>query len=236
MPAIPNRRPSAPANPALQSLPQRLAGLFSMVATPLKHHTVGQVVACGRCGVGFRMKIANQKWCSAQCRDAQYAEGRPPNKYPKAATCEHCKATYTASVSTQRWCSPNCRKAYHVARKPLPIAGKVIHRDRYPRGRYVYGWYKDDDELPFYIGKGVYARAWERHVNSSKISAACQDIRRECKNFRVVVYKDNLTAAGALLVETLLIDVFRSLGACLTNNRVPIKRRIKSVLELQQCR
>lgn len=84
-------------------------------------------------------------------------------------------------------------------------------------GAYVYGWYRQGEALPFYIGKGKNGRAW----------------RRGCPpNTEIRIYRDRLTDEGAFLVESVLINVFKTLGAPLVNQKAGIIRAEKPPLKL----
>jgi hypothetical protein len=106
-------------------------------------------------------------------------------------------------------------------------------RRSFPRGRYVYAWFSDTDPLPFYIGKGVDGRAWERHQDADGRAMWCQTVRSTAKGFRAEVIRDNLTNEGALLVEAVLIAFTQLLGALLTNQVGGMSRQEQPPLELE---
>lgn len=60
--------------------------------------------------------------------------------------------------------------------------------------------------------------------------APCQQERTE--STRVVICRDNLTREGALLVESVLENLFRSMGAILTNQSETLKRQEQLPLTL----
>ena len=96
--------------------------------------------------------------------------------------------------------------------------------DKEPRGRYVYAWFNDDSPFPFYVGKGVGGRGWMRHMHKGQ-SALCNKIRSASCGFRVYVVRDNMTNEGAMLLESALIDLFSSLGACQGNQVSSLRRQ-----------
>jgi hypothetical protein len=88
-----------------------------------------------------------------------------------------------------------------LCRQQAKLAKKI------PEGYYVYGWYRAQEFLPFYIGKGVRHRAWRNaDVNTIRI------------------FRDQLTEEGALLIESVLIDLFMSMGAKLINQARGMRR------------
>lgn len=84
-------------------------------------------------------------------------------------------------------------------------------------GSYVYGWYYSGAILPFYIGKGKELRGW-RKSNAATIR----------------IYRDNLTDEGAKLVEAVLIDLFKSMGATLTNKVSGMNRQEVLPIEIEK--
>jgi excisionase family DNA binding protein len=91
-------------------------------------------------------------------------------------------------------------------------------------------------ELPFYVGQGVGSRAWDKHTVSNWEYAAGEQ-KAFCEHFRtnetkVIIYRDNLTPEGSLLVESVLKNVFQSLDANLTNQAECMKRQERPPLEL----
>jgi hypothetical protein len=101
-----------------------------------------------------------------------------------------------------------------------------------PVGRYVYAWFKGDDALPFYVGRGVDFRAWARHNRSTNCdsggkseAAWCQTVRASAERFRVVIVRENLTEEGAILLESSLIAFVGICGGILTNQIEGTKRQ-----------
>jgi hypothetical protein len=94
----------------------------------------------------------------------------------------------------------------------------------YPSGHYVYGWYDNQSDLPFYVGQGYWNRAWSDHGD-----AWCE--RYRSKRTRVVIYRWDLTKEGALLGESILTNLFKGLGASLTNAAETMKRKEVPPLE-----
>lgn len=93
-----------------------------------------------------------------------------------------------------------------------------------PRGRYVYAWFNDESPFPFYVGKGVGGRAWQRHMLKGQ-TAMCNKIRSSSRGFWVHVVRDGLTNEGAMLLESALIELFSSLGGCTANQVSPLRRQ-----------
>jgi hypothetical protein len=94
-------------------------------------------------------------------------------------------------------------------------------RNSLPNGYYVYAWFKDDSDVPFYVGKGTGRRAWDIHVLGNRYGratpASCQMIRMSCSNFRVRVLRDELTSYEAGLVESVIIDLLTRMGVVFSN-------------------
>jgi hypothetical protein len=91
-----------------------------------------------------------------------------------------------------------------------------------PRGRYVYAWYKNGEQFPFYVGKGTCGRAWAPHLTGKKL-AACERMRQTAQDFKVEIIRDDLSAAETKLVESVLIDFLVARGVLLWNS--PQRRR-----------
>lgn len=96
--------------------------------------------------------------------------------------------------------------------------------EKQPRGRYVYAWFNDESPFPFYVGKGVGDRAWQRHLVSGA-SAECQRIRSSSTGFWCHIVRDGLTNEGAMLLESALISFFNALGKCEGNQVSPLRRQ-----------
>lgn len=144
---------------------------------------------CERCSRPFKRRDPRVKLCLI-CREG----GVPKRKNKKAGEgneyrriCEMCGIDFMAAFN--RFKCKNCKKI------------------RKPRGSYVYGWY-DGEEL-FYVGMGHGDRAFVCHKNDG-MYAPCELRRRKAgKNFRVDIIRDNMTAAGAVLVESVLINFLK---------------------------
>jgi hypothetical protein len=104
------------------------------------------------------------------------------------------------------------------------------------KGRYVYAWFNEKSILPFYIGKGIASRGWQRHACTGGRAAFCNQLRNDSKVFHVHVVRDNLTNEGAMLLESSLINLFTFLGGCEGNLVTSLKRQEKPPLELEQLR
>lgn len=182
---------------------------------------------CSRCKKNFAAKQANHIYCSTICRTAVYLEEceknwKPP-KYPKQATCSYCKEQFISTSPKNIYCSDDCRGAVARAKGKFSYSkSDLVDGDPVLgiRGHYVYGWYspKDPSHLPFYIGMGTGIRGWIRHPGQN-----CGKYRNE--KTKVVVFRSNLTIEGAMLLEAVLIDLFKSMGADLTNVAEPMRRR-----------
>lgn len=123
--------------------------------------------------------------------------GLPNIRY---SLCTVCGGRFV-KIKNERTCPRSrCKLAVTVA--SVSKTGAV--------GYYVYGWYREGDVLPFYIGKGHGERAWRFGRKYGPI-----DVR---------VYRDGMTENEAYLVESVLIDVMRIAGAPLINVK-PGRRR-----------
>jgi len=132
--------------------------------------------------------------------------GRDPNyhfKYPDGK-CEIC-----GKIFHRTW--PKARRCKSCIR----LNNKKIEQHTIV-GYYVYGWYHLGESLPFYIGKGKGLRGY-----------------RNSKVPKIRIYRDNLTSEGALLVESVLIDLFKELGADLMNKNNGMSRQEKNPLEMK---
>jgi hypothetical protein len=87
-----------------------------------------------------------------------------------------------------------------------------------PSDYYVYAWYKDNEVLPFYIGRGMGNRAWETHKTNGGRSF-CEKIRKSVKDFKVSIIRDRLTKNGAILCEQVLTKLIQDSGAFLLTNQ-----------------
>jgi hypothetical protein len=82
---------------------------------------------------------------------------------------------------------------------------------------YVYGWYKPNEKLPFYIGRGKHNRAYSQHLVKNKTLAECQKVWNTIPNCRVELIKSDITFYEAIVLESTLIQQYNKLGARLTN-------------------
>jgi hypothetical protein len=118
----------------------------------------------------------------------------------------------------------------------------IFMRNNNPKGNYVYAWFKDDEPIPFYIGRGVDDRQWREHFEQrnyqrcgKRISAECEKIRKQASKFTPKVVCDNLTDQGAKLLETVLINFLsETCGFRLANRTIPsIAHRNQETLPLE---
>jgi hypothetical protein len=168
------------------------------------------VVECVVCNRPFIKKQPHQKYCHWQCQAAR-KQGR-----------EFARRQLVAS-SADGWLIDGDGER----EKPGKHCPKKI-----PTGRYVYAWFNDESDLPFYVGKGVDDRAWRRHVDQDGRSMWCQQVRVTSSCFRVEVIRDNLTNEGAMLVEASLIAFVRFCGGLLANQAEPLSRQERPPVEL----
>lgn len=190
---------------------------------------IGVERVCPGCNNVFIVKSGQHKYCTLDCYK-QFSPKFPRRrkKYPISRNCKTCGIAYPATNETHTYCSVECRKENERKLKADKVLGVS---NKYPRGHYVYGWYQKDDPLPFYIGMGTSGRAWARHIHGNDSSASLCELRRNSET-RIVIYRDKLTSEGALLVESVLISVFRDLGAELVNQVAGLKRQEKQGLEI----
>ena len=168
-----------------------------------------------------------------------------------AADCAVCNRPFIKKHPLHKYCHWQCASAHNkgkefvrrqeVQSRPdghilecqeTSSAGVQASRRKIPRGRYVYAWFNDESELPFYIGKGVDDRAWVRHVHNDGRSQLCQQLRSDSSGFRVEIVRDNLTNEGAMLLESALIAFVSACGAVLANQVDPLSRKECPPLEL----
>lgn len=182
---------------------------------------------CPGCGVDFKPKHGNSVYCRPACRKS---ENKVYAIYSckvrgQIAVCPVCNSEFNRNGSQHVYCSKSCRPSSSINYyKPVEAEPK-------PRGKYVYGWFLEGETLPFYVGLGSGRRAWEIHTLDGGRLATCQSLRTS--STRIVVFRDNLTDEGALLLESVLIDVFRRLGAVLTNQSSGMGRKEKPPLTLE---
>lgn len=204
----------------------------------------GWVKKCGECGVVFFTKWHGTKSCSDQCKYLRQSELR---------NCMYCKEEFRGIG--RKYCNDNCEKKsrrelksqicqtcnspfnHHNLRKycnPTCFPSNIVDTDKPgkfdDRGVYVYGWFDGDSPFPFYVGCGQDKRAWCTHRKSGEV-APCQRMREQVRDFRVVMFRRNLTKEGAALVESVLIDYFGRFGTILTNQVSGLTRKDRPPLE-----
>jgi hypothetical protein len=180
---------------------------------------------CARCGDVFLATFSSEFYCHA-CNASKeigsYSKGSAKARH--TAYCKHCGQESGNRV----FCSSGCRLEHSKTKRVQRvgrISGSFEAGTRGVKGKCVYGWFIKGHELPFYIGKGYGERVLRTHMNGDR-KAPCERVRQAAGgDFVAVVFKDNLTEEGALLAESLLINVFKSMGALLSNVSEPLKRQ-----------
>lgn len=236
MPKIPQTTLTPPQTktPQIRPLAARVTALSgsSGATYPKKPSSVTRAFRgpkpCVTCKKIFTPNSSNHKYCSAKCRVVNFRRKYPRKPPYTAKKCRKCGAEFVPVNNTQVFCCADCRLSWKKPKTP-----KVLDSDRYPKGHYVYGWYSNEDKLPFYIGMGTAGRAVFPHILNGEHTRA-QKIREGSKSFRAVVYRDRLTKEGALLVEGVLIDMFTWMGALLTNNVRSLTRTETLPLEWEE--
>ncbi len=147
-------------------------------------------------------------------------------KQVEVGYCETCCKAFKKTFKGQRFCSEQCSGSCDEE--------GTAYQGRKPVGRYIYAWYRNGENLPFYIGKGIGDRAWRHHDNGDgSAPAACQVIRSSSKRFEVRILRENLTQEGALLCESLLLDFLtEQCGITLANQHGGTQRQERPPLEL----
>lgn len=199
----------------------------SLLKGPFKIH-------CDSCRKEFTSN-RKAKYCSNECRKSgyqkQYKTTYQKTTFPEIE-CAICKSVFQPKQSTHKLCSDQCRVASTlnaIERQRVRRKNEVIQSKR-QWGRYVYGWYFPGEIYPFYVGQGHGDRAWDKHEIDGKDKAFCERIRTSTT--KVVIYRNNLTLEGALLVESVIINLFRELGVVLANQSEPMKRKEVPPLEI----
>lgn len=178
---------------------------------------------CVVCGRTFLKKHPAHKYCHWQCQGAA-AKAR---RADYARTPDEVLGSRIDEVDLLEWKKQQAQPQAEYEVEPIQRQLKI------PRGRYVYAWFNDQSDLPFYIGKGVDDRAWRRHIHrDSGISQLCQQIRSCSSGFRVEIIRDNMTNEGAMLVESALIAFVSQCGGFLSNQVDPLCRQERPPLEL----
>lgn len=157
------------------------------------------LIRCLECDTTFKAKSSDIEYCSDACEFG-------------IKICSYCCKEFISS--NQKYCSAECfdkSGPSHAVDGFREIDYTPTESKVKTKGDYVYGWF-DNDGI-FYIGRGCNNRAWERHINSSDGTLAkCETLRINSKGFYVRILKDNLTLEGAILIESVLIDLLRPYG------------------------
>lgn len=103
------------------------------------------------------------------------------------------------------------------------VVGPVLE-DAYPQHcincdkqeYYVYEWYIEGENVPFYVGKGKGNRAYVPHLDSFGNPYPCQKIWDD-NDCEVTILYDNLNEFEALSIEKQLIRGYKSYGIALSN-------------------
>ena len=191
---------------------------------------------CDHCGRSFLPKQAHQRFCGPPCSNLFHVAAQKAryDERKQAGLCVRCGA----ENGTDRAECAACREPVGKVRRKWvrPTWGKSAPspqpRRPVPRGRYVYAWFKDGELLPFYVGKGVDSRAWDRHLRKDGQAQWCQTVRAAAKDFRVEIIRDGLTEEGALLLESVLMAFITARGVVLANQVSGMKRQERPPLEL----
>lgn len=132
---------------------------------------------------------------------------------PKVKRCKRCKkAGYCIQCkkkgsATQIQTCPSCKTFNETGIRPKPGEVKQKLEKIRPRGYYVYGWFFKGHMCPNYIGKGRGDRAWRSDKGASEVR----------------IFRDNLTEEGALLVESVLIELY-------LEDRVPLRNIARGIV------
>ena len=141
--------------------------------------------------------------------------------------CAECRRPFVKKTLNHKYCSLRCRDAAQLRRRPKWLPADIT----LPVGHYVYAWYKDGAQFPFYVGKGVRGRAWAPHTTGKRNKlAACERVRYTAKDFQVKIIREALTGAEAALVEDVLIAFLVTAGVVLENTS-PKKRQTQPTAE-----
>lgn len=198
-------------------------------------------VACLQCGEAVA-KVTGSRYCSSKCfynsqaggggdfveKDFGEKEVKPGGDYVvfRQKFCANCGNEIPSRLT---YCSKECQ-LMRKRRKAVTHVnfGTVASMC----GLYVYGWMISGEALPFYVGMGQGNRATDAHMLHGR-PAPCERVRRLAGDkFEAVIFRDNLTREGALLVESVLIELFNSMGACLSNEASGMRRQEVLPLEM----
>ena len=181
-------------------------------------------LTCQYCNQQFSTKQPNQKLCSQKCREEYSKEywkkkraGCTPVSSIEMRRCGICAKKFLPKTTRHKYCSDDCRNMVKYVGLEVDTAD-TVRVSKIPKGSYVYAWFKDNEPLPFYIGKGNESRAWDRHKGAGGLNAWCETVRSTAKNFQIKIVRDNLTDEGAILIEATLINFFSSCGVRLANS------------------
>lgn len=170
-----------------------------------------EIALCLNCGREFRRKSNRHKYCHWQCAAPRHRQARIISAMGSSAV----------------------QRPERLATQPHQSITRVSQR--LPRGRYVYAWFNDESELPFYVGKGTGDRAWRRHEHKDGRSMWCQNVRAASSGFRVDIIRENLTDEGAMLVESALVAFMRACRHITANQVDPMRRQEVPPLTLVEC-
>lgn len=205
-------------------------------------------IRCLRCAKEFYKFRRKNEYCSAICENNVKIGSKPRKKvfrksykpvnyaYIQSAitvtpitetvsVCKTCNKEFVTLSKTRIYCL-ECQSAKNKSVRSLKKSNK-----KHPIGYYVYAWYHPKGDLPFYIGMGEGNRAWDRHQKDNA-SAECQKYRND--QTKIIILRESLTLEGALLIESVLIQIFSALGAYLTNKNDGMKRKEVPPLEIPQ--
>ncbi len=71
----------------------------------------------------------------------------------------------------------------------------IFSKNNTPQGFYVYA-YLDDNNLPYYIGKGTAKRAWRKNI---------KETQPPCSDKNIIILEHNLSELGAFAIERRMI-------------------------------
>lgn len=186
-----------------------------------KDHGTGRCLCCEK---EFCKKHPGQKYCHWQCANKHNAAAR------KAELCKNCNVAIWPGSALCRKCKS---QPHPVSPEPKKLVERVCEKRPVVRGNYVYVWFEANNPLPFYVGKGVENRAWDRHEREDGTAHWCQTLRVSCVGFRVEIVRDNLTPEGAALLEATLIAFVKQCGGTLANQTGPMRRQENLPLTLE---
>ncbi len=182
-------------------------------------------INCLYCNSKFIPKPQTNKFCSDECCKNSYKITPKPINMKKE--CRYCKSKFTPIDENQIYCKKICRKNDFKPNKEIKKSSEIKYPKipKIPYGRYVYAWFKENEILPFYIGKGVDYRAWQKHTLDDGTTAFCEQVKISAKKFRVKIIREGLTEEGALLLEGALINfITDSCGWILSNQVIGCQR------------